>query len=220
MNQNNLYSSWHPASKFQWTFMKRTRQGRRTRTTQKHNEQKKTREQKNGKDNRKTQWKETEKQWKTWRKGKRLCFWFGVLPIFDWGAPLMKSTLLSKKRSGKRGATNMNQQQTCEGLEEGVPASGSAPGSSSGWINMRYKSMIRNKNGMNYGRVRKPECVRPKENESEWFKISAMWNQESEKGFTGREGLNINGVMRNHLMNLGIAKKILCKTKFTKRGID
>jgi hypothetical protein len=39
---------------------------------------------------------------------------------------------LSKKRSGKRGATNMNQQQTCEGLEEGVPASGSAPGSSSG----------------------------------------------------------------------------------------
>lgn len=116
---------------------------------------------------------------------------------------------LSKKRSGKRGATNMNQQQTCEGLEEGVPASGSAPGSSSGWINMRYKSMIRNKNRMNYGRVRKPECVRPKENESEWFKISAMWNQESEKGFTGRKGLNINGVMRNHQMNLGIAKKIL-----------
>jgi len=26
---------------------------------------------------------------------------------------------------------------------------------------------VGNNNGMNYGRVRKPECVRPKENESE-----------------------------------------------------
>lgn len=120
--------------------MNRRKQGNKKmeRTAEKHNEKKRKNDGKHG------------------ERARGCVFGPECCQFLIGGAPLMESTLcespktmfflqpsekliisgmmffLSKKRSGKRGATNMNQQQTCEGLEEGVPASGSAPGSSSG----------------------------------------------------------------------------------------